>query len=152
MTRLLAPIAAPLMLVLLLIVKPASAQEMSELWIETAGGARYRFEIELAVTPEQQAIGLMNRAEMASNAGMLFVFDPVRPVSFWMKNTLISLDMLFIGADGRIVNIGARTEPLSLASVPSDGPVGAVLEINGGLSAMLGIQPGDKVVHEAFAE
>ena len=151
MIRLLAKFAAPLIVVLLLI-GPATAQDTSDLWIETAAGQRYKFQIELAVTPRQQAIGLMNRAEMADDAGMLFVFDPVRPVSFWMKNTLISLDMLFVDADGRIINIGARTEPLSLASVPSDGPVRAVLEINGGLSAMLGIQPGDKVVHEAFAE
>ena len=148
MTRLL----APFVLALMLIAAPASGQKTSELWIETAAGPRYRFEIELATTPEQQAQGLMHRAEMAADAGMLFVFEPARPASFWMKNTLISLDMLFIGADGRIVNIGARTEPLSLASVPSDGPVRAVLEINGGLSAMLGIRPGDKIVHVAFPE
>ncbi len=131
---------------------PAMAQDVSELWIETASGARYRFEVEMAITPEEQAQGLMHREEMAADAGMLFVFEPVRPVSFWMKNTLISLDMLFVGADGRIVNIGARTEPLSTASVPSDGPVRAVLEINGGLSAMLGIRPGDKIVHSAFPD
>jgi uncharacterized membrane protein (UPF0127 family) len=156
MTRLFAPITAPLILALLLVgpslIGTASAQETTELWIETSAGARYRFEVELALTPEQQALGLMHRAEMAANAGMLFVFEPARPASFWMKNTLISLDMLFIGVDGRIVNIGARTEPLSLASVPSNGPVRAVLEINGGLAAMLGIEPGDKIVHEAFPE
>lgn len=146
MTRLLAPI-----IIALLLIGPAAAQETSELWIETEAGARYRFEIELALTPEQQAEGLMHRAEMASNAGMLFVFEPTRNVSFWMKNTLISLDMLFVAKDGRIANIGARTEPLSLASVPSDGPVRAVLEINGGLAAMLGIRPGDKIMHEVFA-
>lgn len=152
MSRHLTTIALPLVLVLLLFAGPAPAQETSELWIETAAGARYRFGIELAVTPEQQAQGLMNRPEMAADSGMLFIFEPMRPVSFWMKNTLISLDMLFVGADGRIVNIGARTEPLSMASVPSDGPVRAVLEINGGLSAMLGIRPGDRIVHEAFVE
>ena len=151
MHRPLAQLAAPLVLALLLIAAPAPAQETSELWIETAVGQRYRFEVELATTPEQQSQGLMHRAEMAADAGMLFVFEPVRPASFWMKNTLISLDMLFIGADGRIVNIGARTEPLSLASVPSAGPVRAVLEINGGLSAMLGIRPGDRVDHPALA-
>ncbi len=152
MNRLFAPIFLALLLLAPPWSAPASAQETSELWIDTAAGPRYRFEIELAVTPQQQATGLMNRPEMAADAGMLFVFEPERPVSFWMKNTLISLDMLFVGADGRIVNIGARTEPLSLASVPSDGPVGAVLEINGGLSAMLGIRPGDKIVHPAFPE
>ncbi len=142
---------APMLVLALLSVSSAAAQNPSELWIETAAGARYRFAVELAVTPDQQARGLMHREEMAADAGMLFVFEPLRPVSFWMKNTLISLDMLFIGADGRIVNIGERTEPLSTDSVPSDGPVRAVLEINGGLSDMLGIRPGDRVVHPAFA-
>ena len=152
MSRFLPRLAVSVVLALLLAVPPAEAQDTSELWIETAAGARYRFEVELAITPEQQATGLMHREEMATDAGMLFVFEPVRPVSFWMKNTLISLDMLFVGADGRIVNIGERTEPLSTASVPSDGPVRAVLEINGGLSAMLGIRPGDTVVHGAFSQ
>ncbi len=151
MSRILPRLAVSVILALLLAVPPAQAQDTSELWIETAAGARYRFEVELAITPEQQATGLMHREEMAADAGMLFVFEPVRPVSFWMKNTLISLDMLFVGADGRIVNIGERTEPLSTASVPSDGPVRAVLEINGGLSNMLGIRPGDRVVHGAFS-
>ena len=151
MSRFLPRLAVSVVLALLLAVPPAEAQDTSELWIETAAGARYRFEVELAITPEQQATGLMHREEMATDAGMLFVFEPVRPVSFWMKNTLISLDMLFVGADGRIVNIGERTEPLSTASVPSDGPVRAVLEINGGLSNMLGIRPGDTVVHSAFS-
>ncbi len=145
--------AVPILLLgLLLALPPAWAQETSELWIETASGARYRFDVELALTPEQQAQGLMHREEMAADAGMLFVFEPERPVSFWMRNTLISLDMLFVGGDGRIVNIGERTVPLSEESVPSDGPVRAVLEINGGLSDMLGIRPGDKVVHAAFPE
>ena len=153
MNRLLAGITAPVLVLLLTLAAPAAvAQEFSELWIETEAGGRYRFEIELAVTPEEQARGLMHREEMAADAGMLFLFEPVRPVSFWMKNTLISLDMLFVGADGRIVNIGERTEPLSTASVPSDGPVRAVLEINGGLSAMLGIRPGDKIDHPAFTQ
>ena len=153
MKPLVARITAPVLVFLLtLAAPPAVAQEFSELWIETEAGGRYRFEIELAVTPEEQARGLMHREEMAADAGMLFLFEPVRPVSFWMKNTLISLDMLFVDAEGRIVNIGARTEPLSTASVPSDGPVRAVLEINGGLSAMLGIRPGDKVVHDAFMQ
>lgn len=145
----------PIVVALLLIsapLGPASAQELSELWIETAAGPRYRFDVELATTPMQQARGLMYRESMAADAGMLFVFDQPRPASFWMKNTLISLDMLFIAADGRIVNIGERTVPLSTDSVPSDGPVRAVLEINGGLSAMLGIRPGDKVVHWALAQ
>ena len=134
---------------------PARAQAvgpaLSDLWIETQAGGRYKFRVELALTPREQAIGLMNRTSMPSDAGMLFVFEQVRPASFWMKNTLISLDILFIGADGRIVNIGERTTPLSVESVPSAAPVKAVLEINGGLSSILGIKPGDRVLHPALA-
>ena len=90
----------------------------------------------------------MFRESLAPDGGMLFVFDEVRPAAFWMKNTLIPLDMLFIGADGRIVNIAEQTTPLSTESRPSAAPVRAVLEINGGLSRMLGIAPGDHVIHE----
>ncbi len=134
---------------------PAAAQtgqsfERSTLVVETAQGGRYPFTVELAVTEAQQAQGLMHRQSLAPDAGMLFLFDPVRPVSFWMRNTLISLDMLFIEPDGRIAGIARRTTPLSEAPVPSGRPVRAVLEINGGLAAMLGIAPGDRVVHEAF--
>lgn len=135
---------------------PARAQSAaaeaaaSELWIETRQGRRVHFTVELALTPEQQSRGLMFRESMPPDAGMLFVFDSVRPVAFWMKNTPLPLDMLFIGADGRIVNIAARTTPFSTAQVPSAGPVRAVLEINGGVSALLGIAPGDRVIHPAL--
>ena len=132
--------------------QPAYSQaerlEISELWIETARGGRFRFTVELALTREEQAQGLMFRESLAPDGGMLFVFDEVRPAAFWMKNTLIPLDMLFIGADGRIVNIAEQTTPLSTESRPSAAPVRAVLEINGGLSRMLGIAPGDHVIHE----
>ena len=129
----------------------AERLETSELWIETARGGRFHFTVELALTRAQQAQGLMFRESLAPDGGMLFVFDEVRPAAFWMKNTLIPLDMLFIGADGRIVNIAEQTTPLSTESRPSAGPVRAVLEINGGLSRMLGIAPGDRVVHELLA-
>lgn len=134
---------------------PAAAQPQpplptADLWIETGSGGRYHFIVELAVTPQQQGRGLMFREEMAPDHGMLFLFEPVRPVSFWMRNTPLSLDMLFVEADGTIANIAARTTPLSDRSYPSAGPVRAVLEINGGLSALLGIEPGHRVVHEAF--
>lgn len=132
---------------------PARALEFatSELRIETAAGGSYRFTVELAVTPEQMARGLMFRTELAEDAGMLFVLDRERPMAFWMKNTLIPLDMLFIDRSGRIVRIHERAVPLSTTSIPSGQPVKAVLEINGGLSARLGIRPGDRVVHEVFA-
>lgn len=138
---------------LMLAALPAAALESfqkSTLTVETASGGKFRFDVELALTPAQQAQGLMFRQTMADDAGMLFIYDRVQPASFWMKNTLIPLDMLFIGADGRIVNIHDRAVPQSLDSVNSAGPVKAILELNGGMSARLGIRPGDRVVHATF--
>lgn len=140
---------------LLLLVLPGSAPaqdafDPAPLVIETASGRAYTFHVELALTPAQQMRGLMYRESMAADAGMLFVFPDEGTRHFWMKNTLIPLDMLFIAGDGRIVNIGANTVPLSEAGVSSTGPALAVLEINGGLSAMLGIHPGDLVKHPAL--
>ena len=129
--------------------QPQPTLETDDLWIETAAGGRYHFTVELALTPQQQGLGLMFREEMAPDHGM-FLFEPVRPVSFWMRNTPLSLDMIFVDAAGSIVNIAERTTPLSDQSYPSDGPIRAVLEINAGLSAMLGISAGSRVVHEAF--
>ena len=136
-------------LLLLVAAFPAAALESfqkSKLTVETAGGGKFRFDVELALTPGQQAQGLMYRRTMAADAGMLFIYDRVQPASFWMKNTLIPLDMLFVAADGRIVNIHERAVPESLDSVNSDGPVKAILELNGGMAARLGIRPGDRVV------
>jgi len=135
------------------VAAPAAALEAfqrSSLTIETAGGGRFRFDIEVALTPAQQAQGLMFREKMAPDAGMLFIYDRPQPAAFWMKNTLIPLDMLFIGADGRIVNIHDRAVPLSEDAIRSAGPVKAILEINGGMSARLGIRPGDRVLHTAL--
>ncbi len=103
------------------------------------------FRAEVADTTAERSRGLMFREELAPDAGMLFVFDPPRRVSFWMKNTYISLDMLFIDAGGRIVHIAERTEPETLDPHGPDRPVHAVLEINGGLADRLGIRPGDEV-------
>ena len=87
----------------------------------------------------------MHRQSLAPDRGMIFPYDPPQPVGFWMKNTLIPLDMIFIRPDGTIANIAANTVPLSLEMVPSVEPVAAVLEIAGGRSAELGIKAGDKV-------
>lgn len=111
----------------------------------TSGQRIHRFTVEIARTQEEQATGLMNRSELAPDRGMIFPFAPPRDASFWMKNTLIPLDMIFVAADGSIANIAANTVPLSLEPVPSEGPVGAVLELAGGRAAELGIKPGDKV-------
>lgn len=87
----------------------------------------------------------MFRQELAPDHGMIFPFDQVRTASFWMKNTYIPLDLIFVRSDGTIANIAANAVPMSLEPIYSEGQVGAVLEINGGRSAELGIQPGDKV-------
>jgi hypothetical protein len=115
------------------------------LQIASAGGRTHSFTVELAATPEQQERGLMFRESLAPDRGMLFPFDPPRPASFWMRNTLIPLDMIFIRPDGRIARIAANTVPLSLEPVAVQEPMAAVLELAGGRSAELGIRQGDRV-------
>lgn len=121
-----------------------------DLAIVTAGGVRHDFRIELAVTPEQRSQGLMHRKTLAADAGMLFVYSRSREVAMWMKNTFVSLDMLFISAEGEVVRIAERTEPLSLTTIQSGSPVKGVLEVVAGTVARLGIQPGDRILHPAF--
>jgi uncharacterized membrane protein (UPF0127 family) len=139
--------------VLLLLAHPVGAQvafETSPLAIESASGT-LSFEVELAVSPEQRRQGLMFREHLDSDQGMLFDFGRTAPVTMWMRNTFIPLDMLFIEADGRIARIVADTEPLSDAVIGSGGPVRAVLELAAGTSAEQGIAVGDQVVHPIFA-
>ena len=124
--------------------------ERDSLTIETAGGARHVFQVELAVTPGQQAQGLMHRRRLAADAGMLFIYRAERPISMWMKNTLIPLDMLFLARDGRILRIVERTVPLSLETIESKRAAKGVLEVNAGTAARLGIAVGDRVRHPAF--
>ncbi len=124
--------------------------ERETLAIETASKGRRDFNIELALSPEQKAQGLMFRRDMAEDAGMLFVYRRARVINMWMKNTLIPLDMLFIDSTGLIVKIVERTVPMSLTSISSDAPALAVLELNGGSAARFGIAPGDRVLHPAF--
>lgn len=118
--------------------------------IETRGGERHEFTVEIADDYNEQRIGMMHREHVADDAGMLFVYKYPQPLSFWMKNTLIPLDILYVQSDGRIANIAEETTPLSLDSIPSKGRVLAALELRGGLSKALGIQPGDKVLHPIF--
>ncbi len=108
-------------------------------------GKQHRFTVELAATTAEQARGLMFRKEMAPDKGMLFPFDRVRMASFWMKNTVIPLDIIFIRGDGAIESIAANTTPYSLDPVESGEPVAAVLELAGGRAAELGIAAGDTV-------
>ena len=136
-----------IILTLFALVGLANAAETSPLTIDTAKGSQH-FTVELATTPAQMELGLMYRQTLPADAGMLFVYPSEQTVAFWMKNTLIPLDMLFIGADGHIRRIAQRTVPLSTTPISSVDPVRAVLELNGGTAERLGIQPGD-VVHSA---
>lgn len=130
-----------------LAARPACAPEVVDL--RGPGGAT-RFAVEIADTPETRAQGLMHREYMAPDAGMLFLFDPVRPVAFWMRNTILPLDLLFIDASGTVVKIHENAVPYSERFMPSGAPVRAVLEVNAGLSEKLGLAPGTRVRHPGF--
>lgn len=119
------------------------------LTIDTAGGP-VRFDVEIADDYAERERGLMFRETLADDHGMLFDFERPQRVSFWMRNTMISLDIIFIGADGRILNIAERATPYSEDDIPSAGPALGVLEIRGGRAAELGIRPGDRVRHRIF--
>jgi uncharacterized protein len=128
---------------------PASAAEFQTLEIASKSGVHV-FQVELAITPEEHERGLMFRRELPQGQGMLFDFHVDQPVSFWMKNTYIPLDMIFIRGDGRILRIAENTEPLSEKLIPSGGAVRGVLEVIGGTAKKLGIAPGDRVGGSIF--
>ena len=114
-------------------------------------GGQQAFKVEIAAKAIDIEIGLMHRKYMPKDHGMFFqIGREPRAISFWMKNTLIPLDMLFVGAEGTIVNIHHNATPLSLASVPSQLPVTAVIELNGGRADATGIKIGDRVLHPYF--
>lgn len=131
---------------LLISLPLAACSDETRLVVQSENGD-HAFAVEVVDTPETRAQGLMYRQELADDAGMLFDFLEERPVSFWMRNTYIPLDMLFIEADGTILNIHVNARPHDTTSIPSDGPVQFVLEIPGGRSEELGIAAGDTVVH-----
>ncbi len=110
-----------------------------------------KFSVEVAADEVSRDYGLMNRKSMPAKHGMLFDFKQPEQVAFWMKDTIIPLDMLFIRADGTIANIKANATPFSLDSIPAAEPVRAVLEINGGRAKALGIEAGEKVHNAIFA-
>jgi uncharacterized membrane protein (UPF0127 family) len=114
------------------------------------GAKELRFDIEMATTEAQRQRGLMYRKRLGPYEGMLFDFQQEQPVSFWMKNTLIPLDMVFIAGDGTVKHVHANAVPHSTETIPSQFPVRGVLEINGGSARLLGIKPGDKVRHAIF--
>ena len=108
----------------------------------------YSFNVDVVDTPESRAKGLMFVQELADDAGMLFDFKEERPVSFWMRNTFIPLDMIFVGADGVVKNIHVNARPHDVTGIPSEGPVQFVLEIPGGRSVEIGLKPGDTMEHD----
>ena len=122
-----------------------------ELMVETAAGGRHSFRVWIADTEPRQRQGLMFVRDLPADQGMLFVNRPPRPASFWMKNTYIPLDLLFVDARGKVLHIFERATPLSLEPMGIEAPVRAVLEIRGGESARRGIRVGDRVRHPAFA-
>lgn len=125
-------------------VHPISGLKVIPLTVSD-GNTSHIFQVEVAATPGDQAKGLMFRTKMGPDEGMIFPRERVAQASFWMKNTPLSLDIIFIGTDGRISNIAANTVPYSLESVTSDGLASAVLELNAGRAAELGIAPGNTV-------
>ena len=128
---------------------PEIKLQRSSLVIATHG-RDIKFEVELALNDTERARGLMFRKQLGPYEGMLFDFYQETPVSFWMKNTLIPLDMVFIAADGTVRHVHANAVPMSTETIPSEHPVRGVLEINGGSARLLGIKPGDKVKHPIF--
>jgi uncharacterized membrane protein (UPF0127 family) len=127
-------------------VRPAGLQSLE---IATKTGV-HEFLVEMAENDAERAKGLMFRKELPEGRGMLFDFHREQEVSFWMENTYIPLDMIFIRGDGRIFRIAENTVPLSTRIIPSGGPVRAVLEVIGGTARKLGIAPGDRVGHPIF--
>lgn len=128
---------------------PAGAASLQPLEIVTKNGVQV-FSVEMATTEEEKQTGLMYRKELADGKGMLFDFNPEQEVSMWMKNTYVSLDMIFIRADGRILRIAENTEPMSTKIISSRGPARAVLEVVAGTAQKYGIRPGDRVGHPLF--
>lgn len=118
--------------------------------IETAQG-RFTFSAEIADTPELRQRGLMFRQRLPEDRAMLFDWGVVKPVSMWMRNTYVSLDMIFITADGRVARIAEATEPFSETTIASGVPVAAVLEVVAGTAKRIGLKAGDRVIHPMFA-
>ena len=124
----------------------AACSDEGKLVLHTATGD-HNFNVEVVDTPESRAEGLMFRQELADDAGMLFDFQQEREVSFWMRNTFIPLDMIFVGSDGVVKTIHVNARPQDPTSIPSQVPVQFVLEIPGGRSEEIGLKPGDSMEH-----
>ncbi len=132
------------------VTDPQPRLPTERLLIATRDNRRLEFNVEMALTAEQQMVGLMFRTALADNEGMIFDWGAPRESAMWMRNTLIPLDMVFIASDGRIHRVAERTVPLSLATVESRGPVRATLELAGGAAERLNLRVGDRVLHRIF--
>lgn len=137
------------LLVCAAVAATAEGVPLEEVIIETRDGS-HRFLAEVVRTPEERARGLMFREHLPPDRAMLFDYGEPHEVTMWMRNTLIPLDMIFVRADGTIHRIERETVPLSDRIIPSYGAVRAVIEVNGGTTERLGIEPGDRVRHPAF--
>jgi len=107
----------------------------------------HNYDIEVATTDQERAIGLMYRRSLPENSGMLFLYDRPQPAAMWMKNTFIPLDMIFIAPDGTVHRIETYTEPFSTRSIYSGGDIVGVLELNAGQADKIGLKPGDKIIY-----
>ncbi len=126
-------------------------REAEELWINTRQG-RFRFTAEIADDDSERSSGLMFRQSMPPTHGMLFDFQETRQVIMWMRNTPLPLDMIFVDKSGRVVRIAERTTPFSDATIDSGEPVSFVLEINAGVSRLIGLKAGDHLEHRVFTK
>jgi uncharacterized membrane protein (UPF0127 family) len=129
---------------------PGAPPAVEPLTIETAAGVKHIFKVEVVKDDKVRDRGLMFRQSLPDDGGMLFDYDPPQSIAFWMKNTYIPLDIVFIDAKGVILNIAADTTPLSLQQLPSAGEARGVLEVKGGTTARFGIRQGDRVRHRIF--
>lgn len=144
-----------LVLVIALAFASATAESktlQTEQLVLKTGGGDHKFTVEIAESASEQAVGLMFRTSMAADRGMLFIYDKQQPVAMWMKNTYISLDMVFITEKGVVHHVVHNTVPQSLKTIESNGKVLAVLELNAGTADRIGLKPGDTVVHKTFTQ
>jgi uncharacterized protein len=133
-------------------VPTADAKMRRESLALITAASEHIIQVEVTSTPEEKAMGLMFRTSLADDVGMLFPYTPPQEATMWMRNTYISLDMIFIRADGIVHRIEANTEPFSERVIASRGPVAAVLELKAGSAARLGLKPGDRVRHPLFGK
>ncbi|MEM8574009.1 MAG: DUF192 domain-containing protein [Pseudomonadota bacterium] len=129
---------------------PAWAERTAPLVLKTGTGT-HTYTVEIAETPGEKARGLMFRRSMPQDRGMIFIYDPPQRATMWMRNTYISLDMIFITEEGTVLRIESNTEPFSTDIIDAGGITKAVLELNAGETARIGLKPGDRVLFPGLA-